>query len=75
MYWDPKMRDSTLLSKQRVEHDLPELSKHTEEVRQAREAQRETGYKGGWSIGWGAVVGWLVFAAVMGGGLLLLLHR
>jgi hypothetical protein len=66
MHWDPKMRDNTLLSKQRVENDLPKLREHGEEVRQAREAQRETGYKVRWHIGWGALVGWLILAALVG---------
>ena len=66
MNWDPKMkRDNTPVSKQRIEYDLPKLSKHTEEVSEAREAQRETGYKVRWHIGWGALVGWLILAALV----------
>ena len=65
MYWNAKSQENTLVSKQRVENDLPKLREHAEEVRQAREAQRETGYKVRWHIGWGALVGWLILAALV----------
>jgi hypothetical protein len=53
----------------------PKLLEHEKEVHEAREAQRETGYKVRWSIGWGELVSWLVLAAIIGGAILLLLHR
>ncbi len=48
---------------------------HAENVREARDARRATGYKVTWRIGWAQLVGWLLFAAIMIGVLVLLLHH
>jgi hypothetical protein len=51
------------------------LAQHGEDVHEAREAQRATGYKVRWSIGWRQLMGWLIFAAIVGGVMLLSLHH
>jgi hypothetical protein len=79
MAWDNPNRfkqDVEAYERQRwMENEVPKVTEHGEQVREAREARRASGYRARWHVAWAQVVGFLLAAAIVAGLVLFLVHR
>ena len=79
MAWDNSNRfkqDVEAYERQRwMENEVPKVTERAEQLREAREARRASGYRVSWRVAWAQVVGVLLAAAIVGGLVLFLVHR
>jgi hypothetical protein len=79
MAWDNPNRfqqDVGAYERQRwMENEVPKVTERGEQVREAREARRASGYRARWRVAWAQVVGFLLAVAIVAGLILFLVHR
>ncbi len=79
MAWDNPNRfqqDVGAYERQRwMENEVPKVTERGEQVREALQARRASGYRARWRVAWAQVVGFLLAVAIVAGLVLFLVHR
>ncbi len=58
-----------------MENEVPKVTEHAEQLREAREVRRASGYRARLRVAWAQVVGVLLALAIVAGLFLFLVHR